>query len=226
MSENFIWWQPTATHPETPKDGHCRGNALIALALRGPGMKGPSRLRIEEMHLPAILPWAAGTAMLRKQMLLVLLSWSSFPLFFICCRKRQLVPASCSSLGEMSYSFVRNRSPRTSSASRDFMKYVPLLFALFFFILVNNIYGCNPADPAADASHVAAPTCWPPSCTSPGSPSASGSAASGTSSWPRFRPVCRSTFCRSSSRSRSSPTSWSARSRTASVSSPPCWPAT
>ncbi len=73
----------------------------------------------------------------------------------------------------MAYGFVRNSIAKDIIGGKDFIKYVPLLFSLFFFILVNNIYGAIPVIQLPSFSHVAAPTCWPASCTSRGSSSVS-----------------------------------------------------
>ena len=126
------------------------------------------------MHLPAILPWGAAEGF-SKQMLLVILSVVIIATFFVlAARKQQLVPGKLQFAGEAAYGFVRNGIAKDIIGGRDFMKYVPLLFSLFFFILVNNIYGAIPV--------IQLPTLLARrrrlragrrSCTSPGSPSAS-----------------------------------------------------
>src|SRR6476469_627372 len=96
------------------------------------------------MHLPAILPWGAHDGF-SKQMLLVILSVVIIATFFIlAARKQQLVPGKLQFAGEMAYGFVRNSIAKDIIGGRDFMKFVPVLFSLFFFILVNNIYGAIP----------------------------------------------------------------------------------
>jgi len=106
------------------------------------------------MHLPAILPWGAAEGF-SKQMLLVILSVVIIATFFvIAARKQQLVPGKLQFAGEMAYGFVRNSIAKDIIGGRDFMKYVPLLFSLFFFILVNNIYGAIPYIQLPTFSHV------------------------------------------------------------------------
>ncbi|KIA72436.1 F0F1 ATP synthase subunit A [Arthrobacter sp. MWB30] len=106
------------------------------------------------MHLPAILPWGAAEGF-SKQMLLVILSVVIIATFFvIAARKQQLVPGKLQFAGEMAYGFVRNSIAKDIIGGKDFMKYVPLLFSLFFFILVNNIYGAIPYIQLPTFSHV------------------------------------------------------------------------
>lgn len=109
---------------------------------------------LEDLHLPAILPWGADEGF-NKQMLLVLLSVVFIAWFFIAAsRKQQLVPGKVQFLGEQLYGFVRNGIGKDVIGGRDFMTFVPLLFALFFFILVNNIYGAIPLFQLPTMSHV------------------------------------------------------------------------
>ncbi len=105
-------------------------------------------LELNELHLPAILPWGAAEGF-SKQMLLVILSVVIIATFFvIAARKQQLVPGKLQFAGEAAYGFVRNGIAKDIIGGKDFIKYVPLLFSLFFFILVNNIYGAIPVLPA------------------------------------------------------------------------------
>ncbi|MDQ4502054.1 F0F1 ATP synthase subunit A [Sinomonas sp. ASV322] len=109
---------------------------------------------LEELHLPAILPWGASDGF-NKQMLLVLLSVVFIAWFFIAAsRRRQLVPGKLQFLGEQLYGFVRNGIGKDVIGGKDFMTFVPLLFTLFFFILVNNIYGAVPVFQLPTMSHV------------------------------------------------------------------------
>jgi F-type H+-transporting ATPase subunit a len=106
------------------------------------------------MHLPAILPWGAADGF-SKQMLLVILSVVIIATFFVlAARKQQLVPGKLQFAGEAAYGFVRNSIAKDIIGGRDFIKYVPLLFSLFFFILVNNIYGAIPVIQLPSFSHV------------------------------------------------------------------------
>ncbi|MGH6927997.1 MAG: F0F1 ATP synthase subunit A, partial [Dongiaceae bacterium] len=55
-----------------------------------------------------------------------------------------VVPSRAQFAGEQAYNFVRNSIARDIIGSHDFMKYVPYLVALFFFILVNNYFAVIP----------------------------------------------------------------------------------
>jgi len=130
---------------------------LIALALPAAADEGgfvPPTL--EDMHLPEILPWGAEYgAGFGKQMLLILLSVALISWFFVAAsRRRQLVPGKLQFLGEMSYNFVRNSVGKDIIGERDYKPFVPLLFALFFFILVNNLFGSIPLLQLPTPSHV------------------------------------------------------------------------
>ena len=70
----------------------------------------------------------------------VLIVW----FFYAASRKRAMVPGKLQFLGEGAYGFVRNSMGRDIIGSRDFMRFVPYLFALFFFIVVNNFFGSIP----------------------------------------------------------------------------------
>ena len=68
-------------------------------------------------------------------------------------RKNALVPGKSQFVGEAAYSFVRNSLAR-DMIGHDFRKYLPLLIALFSFILVNNLWGIFPLTLLPTASHV------------------------------------------------------------------------
>lgn len=75
---------------------------------------------------------------------LVLVAGVVFLFFWAASRKRAMVPSRLQYVGEEGYSFVRNSMGRDIIGSRDFLPYVPYLFALFFFILVNNLLASVP----------------------------------------------------------------------------------
>jgi len=62
--------------------------------------------------------------------------------FFALTTKRKLVPGKMQSLGELSYEFIGNMVRDTTGP--EAMKFLPLVFTLFFFILAANIIGMNP----------------------------------------------------------------------------------
>jgi F-type H+-transporting ATPase subunit a len=56
--------------------------------------------------------------------------------------KKSLVPGRLQSLAEMAYEFVANTV--TSSTGKEGMKFFPLVFSLFMFVLVLNFFGLIP----------------------------------------------------------------------------------
>ena len=75
---------------------------------------------------------------------LVLAAALVFVFFWMASRKRSMVPGKLQFVGEEAYGFVRNSMGRDIIGSHDFMRFVPYLFTLFFFILLNNIFATIP----------------------------------------------------------------------------------
>jgi F-type H+-transporting ATPase subunit a len=65
-----------------------------------------------------------------------------FLLMVVCVAGRQLVPGRFQSLAEVSYEFVA--SMVRSNAGPEGMRFFPLVFSLFMFILVSNVIGIIP----------------------------------------------------------------------------------
>jgi len=97
---------------------------------------------VHELYLPSLfdgLPWVV------KPFLLVCLSVIIIVAFFhLATRRKAMVPSRLQFAGEVTYSFVRDSIGRDVIGSKDYQKFVPLLFALFTFILVNNLFGITP----------------------------------------------------------------------------------
>lgn len=109
---------------------------------------------LNDLHIPAIFPWGNTDYGFSKQMLLVLISTVIVSMFFwLAGRKGALVPSKLQFLGELGYGFVRNSIAKESIGNENFLRFVPLLFSLFFFILVNNIYGIVPLLQLPSFSH-------------------------------------------------------------------------
>ncbi|OMH36637.1 F0F1 ATP synthase subunit A [Tersicoccus sp. Bi-70] len=131
---------------------------MIALALPAEtgsdgGFVAP---RPEDLHLPDLIPWGAayGTGF-GKQMLVVLLSAAIVAVFFlIASRRGKLVPGRLQFIGESAYGLVRNSIGKDIIGEKEFRPWVPLLTALFFFILVNNLMGSIPLFQLPSFSHV------------------------------------------------------------------------
>jgi F-type H+-transporting ATPase subunit a len=75
---------------------------------------------------------------------LVLAAVLVFGFFYVAARRQAMVPGKLQYVGEQAYGFVRNSMGRDIIGSHDFMRFVPYLFALFFFILVNNVFATLP----------------------------------------------------------------------------------
>ncbi len=67
-----------------------------------------------------------------------------FAFFYLAARKRAMVPGKLQFVGEEAYGFVRNSLGREIIGGHDFIRFVPYLFALFFFILLNNLFATIP----------------------------------------------------------------------------------
>lgn len=67
-----------------------------------------------------------------------------FVFFRMASAKRAMVPGKVQYVGELGYGFVRNQLGRDIIGSKDFMRFVPFLFALFFFVLLNNVFATIP----------------------------------------------------------------------------------
>ncbi|WP_307816420.1 F0F1 ATP synthase subunit A [Nocardioides limicola] len=80
-----------------------------------------------------------------KPMLLLCLSAVLIIAFTVLSsRPAAVVPGRLQFAGEAVYGFVRNSIARENIGSAHFMRFVPYLFALFLFILVNNYYALIP----------------------------------------------------------------------------------
>lgn len=75
---------------------------------------------------------------------LVLAAVLVFGFFYVASRKQAMVPGRLQYVAEEGYGFVRNSMGRDIIGSHDFLRFVPYLFTLFFFILVNNVFASVP----------------------------------------------------------------------------------
>ena len=67
-----------------------------------------------------------------------------FGFFFLAARQRKMVPGKLQYAGEGAYGFVRNGLARDIIGSHDFMRFVPYLVSIFFFLLINNLFATIP----------------------------------------------------------------------------------
>ncbi|GAA5156333.1 MULTISPECIES: F0F1 ATP synthase subunit A [Amycolatopsis] len=93
-----------------------------------------------------------------KPMILVVLSVVIIAAFFlISSRKLKIVPGKGQFAVEYIYDFARNGIAREQIGSKDFRPFVPLILALFSFVLVNNIFGLVPILQFPTLSHFGFP---------------------------------------------------------------------
>ncbi|WP_342356049.1 F0F1 ATP synthase subunit A [Nocardioides dongkuii] len=80
-----------------------------------------------------------------KPMVMVVLSAVLiFAVTYAMSRKAELVPGRLQYAGEWAYGGVRNGIARDIIGAEHYMKFVPYLFTLFAFVLVNNYFGLVP----------------------------------------------------------------------------------
>ncbi|GAB3196439.1 F0F1 ATP synthase subunit A [Nocardioides hungaricus] len=75
---------------------------------------------------------------------LVLAAVLVFGVFYLASRRRAMVPGRLQFAGEGAYGFIRNSIGREILGSHDFARFVPYLFTLFFFLLLNNAFASIP----------------------------------------------------------------------------------
>lgn len=89
-------------------------------------------------------PIFGDNAFTTKPIFLVFVSVILISTFFIlAARKAAVVPSKLQYAGESVYGFVRDNLAK-DVIGHEFMRFVPYLFTLFTFILVNNIFGIVP----------------------------------------------------------------------------------
>ncbi|MFM7463697.1 MAG: F0F1 ATP synthase subunit A [Actinomycetota bacterium] len=105
-----------------------------------------------------LLPPIWGDSILyTKPVLLVALSVILISTFFLLAtRKAAVVPSRLQFAGESVYGFVR-KTLGEEVIGPEFMRFVPLLFTIFCFILVNNIFGIIPLIQFPTMSHIGFP---------------------------------------------------------------------
>jgi F-type H+-transporting ATPase subunit a len=124
---------------------------VLLRSAEGEGFVPPSS---KDFELPPIF---GDNVFTTKPILLVLLSVVLISAFFILsARKAAIVPSKFQFAGESVYSFVRENLAK-EVIGHEFMRFVPYLFTLFTFILVNNLYGIIPLIQFPTMSHVSFP---------------------------------------------------------------------
>jgi len=109
-----------------------------------------------DFNLPALFT-VAGLDV-TKPILMVVLSVIIVAAFFlISTRKLKVVPGKGQFIAEYVYDFARNGMAREQIGSKDFKPFIPLVLALFSFVLVNNLFGMIPFFQFPTFSHIGFP---------------------------------------------------------------------
>ncbi|WP_198423838.1 F0F1 ATP synthase subunit A [Microlunatus antarcticus] len=106
---------------------------------------------VESFDLPPLIPGVPWADKFLLQALLSLVLIMGF--WVVMARKNAMVPSKGQFIGEYAYMFVRNGIAR-DTIGHDFKRWVPLLIALFSFVLVNNLWGVFPLTLMPTAAHV------------------------------------------------------------------------
>jgi F-type H+-transporting ATPase subunit a len=115
-------------------------NVLVSLATAGGG--GFQTPTAKEFYQPLLFD---GPFAITRPAVVLLLSVGLISWFLIATTKRAaIVPSRGQWVTESAYGFVRNGIARDIIGSKDFLRYVPLLFSMFVLILVNNLFGVIP----------------------------------------------------------------------------------
>jgi F-type H+-transporting ATPase subunit a len=105
-------------------------------------------VRTEEFQAPGPsnfdLPGFFDSGFTKPMALLILGAVIVFAFFYLALRRGSLVPGRLQYAGESAYGMVRNSIARDIIGGHDFQKFVPYLVTLFFFVLVNNLFGSFP----------------------------------------------------------------------------------
>jgi F-type H+-transporting ATPase subunit a len=96
-----------------------------------------------DFELPDVFS-VAGVGVTKPMLQLVVAAAVVFAFLYVASRKRAMVPGKLQYVGEGAYGFVRNSIARDIIGSHDFMRFVPYLVTIFFFILLNNLFGSIP----------------------------------------------------------------------------------
>ena len=124
---------------------------VLLRSAEGEGFVPPSS---KDFQLPPIFGDNVYTT---KPILLVFFSVILIPTFFILSsRKAAIIPSKFQFAGESVCSFVRENLAK-DVIGHDFLRFVPYLFTLFTFILVNNLFGIIPLIQFPTMSHVSFP---------------------------------------------------------------------
>ncbi|MGL5856940.1 MAG: F0F1 ATP synthase subunit A [Angustibacter sp.] len=112
---------------------------ITALTTEGDGFQPPGQ---SDFWQPLI---GNGAFALTRPMILMVFATGLIVVgMLVVTRQLSVVPGKAQAVTEGAYNLVRNSIARDILGSRDFLRYVPLLFAMFLLILVNNLFGIIP----------------------------------------------------------------------------------
>ena len=115
-------------------------NVLGSLSAAGGG--GFETPTTAEFYQPLLFD---GPLAITRPAVVLLLSVALVSWFLIATTKRAaIVPSKGQWVTESAYGFIRNGVARDIIGSKDFLRFVPLLFSMFVLILVNNLFGVLP----------------------------------------------------------------------------------
>jgi F-type H+-transporting ATPase subunit a len=115
-------------------------NVLGSLAAAGGG--GFQTPTTAEFYQPL---WFDGPFAITRPSVVLLLSVGLISWWLIAStRQAAIVPGKRQWVTEGAYGFIRNGVARDIIGSKDFLRFVPLLFSMFVLILVNNLFGVTP----------------------------------------------------------------------------------
>ncbi|MDO5710808.1 MAG: F0F1 ATP synthase subunit A [Micrococcales bacterium] len=122
------------------------GASLSALAAAGEG-EGHFPPKVSDFWQPLITFGHIGdmTIALTRSMVTATIAVVVLSIWLVLTTRRAaVVPSKGQWFTELFYNFVRNDIAKDSIGGREFLKFVPLLFALFMFILLTNLFGVVP----------------------------------------------------------------------------------
>lgn len=93
----------------------------------------------------------------KSMVLLVAAALIVITYFMLATRRMAVVPGKGQFIAESIYDLCRNRIARDQIGSAEFRPFVPLIFALFSFILVNNLFGIIPVIYFPTLTHIGFP---------------------------------------------------------------------
>jgi len=100
---------------------------------------------MEQFTIRPIVPLHIGgydVSFTNQSLLMVIVAVAASLFLTLAMTKRSLVPSRAQSMAEMSYEFVANMIQ--SSTGEDGLRFFPLVFTLFVFVLFSNFFGMIP----------------------------------------------------------------------------------